>query len=402
MRKSNAMLFRYGTRVLCLGAALLLAAGPGLGQAPGPGVDVPQAPSFRPTPQQLAGLKIVPVVRAAFRAEHVTDGKIAANGDRTTPVYSPYSGRVVRVLAGLGEQVRQGQALMTIEASEFVQGQSDLLAAQATVAAAKAQLLQAQTTEERKRALLEARAGSQQDWQQSQSDLAAAQSAARTADAALAAVRNRLTILGKSAADIDALARAGSIDPLATVVAPIDGTVTDRQVGPGQYIQAAAASPVYTVSDLSSVWLVANLREGDAPYVHVGEAIEVHVLALPERVFSARLSYVAPGLDPASHRLAVRAQIANPQGLLKPEMFARFSVLAGSAAQAPAVPLSGVIHEGAQARVWIARADGTLVLRPIRPGRSANGLLEVLEGVAVGEQVVASGALFIDRAAEGD
>ena len=386
-----------------LSAALLLpAAGPARAQSPAGPAAATAAPSFHPTAQQLASLKIVPVGRATFRAEHITDGKIAVNGDRTTPVYSPYSGRVVQLLAGLGETVRQGQPLMTIEASEFVQGQSDLLAAQATAAAAHAQLSLAQATEQRKHGLFDARAGSLQDWQQSQSDLAAAQSAARTADAALGAVRNRLAILGKSPADIDALARADHIDALATVVAPIDGTVTDRQVGPGQYVQAAAATPVYTVSDLSSVWLVANLREADAPYVRVGEPIEVHVLALPDRVFSARLSYVAPSLDPASHRLAVRAQIANAQGLLKPEMFATFSVLSGSAAQAPAVPLSGVVYEGAQARVWIARPDGVLELRPIRPGRAANGLLEVLEGVRVGEQVVASGALFIDRAAQGD
>ena len=358
--------------------------------------------TFKPTKAQLDSLKIVTIANTTFRAEHTTDGKIAFNADRTTPVFSPYSGRVTKVLVGLGEYVKQGQPLLSLQAAEFVQGQSDLLTAQAGVASAHAQLSMAVTTEQRKHALYEAKAGALQDWQQSQSDLAAAQSASRTADAALAAVRNRLSILGKSDAEIDALASAQKMDPVAYVVAPISGTVTDRQVGPGQYLQAGAGNPVYTVGDLSNVWLVANVRETDAPYVKKGDTVEVHVVALPERTFTARVTYVSPTLDPTSRRVTVRAEIANPQGLLKPEMFASFNIVSGNPASAPAVPDSGVIYEGGDARVWIAGDDGTLALRKIKAGRSANGFLEVLEGVKPGEKVVASGALFIDRAAQGD
>jgi cobalt-zinc-cadmium efflux system membrane fusion protein len=358
--------------------------------------------TFKPTKEQLASLKIVTIARTGFRAEHVTDGKIALNLDRTTPVFSPYSGRVTQVLAGPGDVVKQGQPLAALQASEFVQGQSDLLSAQAGQASATAQLSLAQTNEKRKHALFDAKAGSLQDWQQSQSDLAAAQSAARTADAALAAVRNRLAILGKSESDINALARAEKMDAVAYIVAPINGTITDRQVGPGQYLQSGASNPAFTVANLSTVWLVANVRETDAPFVKKGETVEVHVVALPDRVFTARVTFVAPTLDPNSRRLMVRAEIANPDGQLKPEMFASFNIVSGSQAQAPAVPDSGVIYEGSEARVWIAGDDGTLSLRKIRPGRSANGMLEVLEGVKAGEKVVASGALFIDRAAQGD
>jgi len=358
--------------------------------------------TFKPTPAQLASLRIATIARANFRAEHITDGKIALNADRSTPVFSPYSGRVTQILAGLGDAVKQGQPLLALQATEFVQGQSDLLSAQATQAASRSALSLAQTNEQRKHALFDAKAGSLQDWQQSQSDLAAAQSAAHTADAALAAVRNRLAILGKSEADIDSLARAEKMDPVAYVLAPIAGIVTDKQVGLGQYLQSGATNPAYTVGDLSTVWLIANVRETDAPFVKKGETVEVHVVALPERVFTARITYVAASLDPATRRLTVRAEIANPDGLLKPEMFASFSILSGSKANAPAVPETGVIYEGSEARVWILGDDGTLSLRKIQPGRSANGLLEVLEGVKPGEKVVASGALFIDRAAQGD
>ena len=360
------------------------------------------AGTFKPTAAQLASLKIATVTRASFRTEHSTDGKIAVNADRTTPVFSPLSGRVTQVLASLGDLVKQGQPLLALQASEFVQGQSDLLGAQAALATARSQLALAQTTEHRKHALYDIKAGSLQDWQQSQADLAAAQNTARTAEAALAAVRNRLAILGKSESEIDALARAEKMDPVAYVVAPIAGIVTDKQVGLGQYLQSGASTPAYTIGDLSTVWLIANVRETDAPHVTKGESVEVRTIALPDRVFTAKITYVAPSLDPATHRLTVRAEISNSNGTLKPEMFASFSILSNEQASSPAVPESGVIYEGPEARVWIVRDDGTLALRRIRPGRSANGLLEVLEGVKPGEKVVAGGALFIDRAAQGE
>jgi len=399
----EAMGWRRATCAAFALAALAVVPAAWSEQAPQPAAAPATAPgTFKPTKAQFDALKIVTIARTSFRAEHITDGKIALNADRTTPVFSPYSGRVTKVMVGLGEYVKQGQPLLALQASEFVQGQSDLLSAQAGVASAHAQLSLAVTNEQRKHALYDAKAGSLQDWQQSQSDLAAAQGAARTADAALAAVRNRLAILGKSEAQIDELANAGKMDPVAYVLAPISGTVTDRQVGPGQYLQAGASNPVYTVGDLSNVWLVANVRETDAPFVKKGDTVEVHVVALPERTFSARVTYVAPTLDPSSRRVTVRAEITNSDGLLKPEMFASFTILSGSPGSAPAVPDSGVIYEGSDARVWIAGDDGTLALRKIKPGRSANGFLEVLEGVKPGEKVVASGALFIDRAAQGD
>jgi cobalt-zinc-cadmium efflux system membrane fusion protein len=367
-----------------------------------PAPSAPSTAGFKPTQVQLAGLKIAAVAHTNFQTEEITDGKIALNADRTTPVFSPYSGRVTRVLASMGDIVKAGQPLLALQASEFVQGQSDLLSAQASVASAHAQLTMAQGNERRKHALFDARAGSRQDWEQSQSDLAAAQSSTQGADAALAAVRNRLAILGKSDAEIDAIGKAQAVHADAYVVAPIDGTVTDRQVGLGQYLQAGAAPPPFTVGDLATVWLIANVRESDSPYIHTGQTVKVRVNALSERELTARIVHVAASLDPATHRLAVRAEIANPDGALKPEMFASFRILSGSSASAPSVPESGVLYEGSQARVWILGPDGALFLRTIRTGRSAHGQVEVLEGVVPGEQVVASGSLFIDRAAQGD
>lgn len=391
-------------RVLCgaVVAALVLAASAARCAEPAPKPEAPAPVTFKPTKEQLASLKIVTVAAASFRDEHTTDGKIALNADRSTPVFSPYSGRVTKIQAKIGDVVHQGQTLFSLQASEFVQGQSDLLAAQSGLSAARAQLSLAEATERRKHALFDAKAGSLQDWDQSRSDLTAAQSAERTATAALAAVRNRLAILGKSEEEIDALGRAEHMDPVAFVVAPISGTVTDKQVGMGQYVQSGAGTPAYTVSSVDSVWLVANVRETDAPLVRIGQELEVHLVAFPERSFNARITFVSPTLDPNTRRMTVRAEIANPDHALKPEMFATFKIVSGARSKSPAVPISGVIFEEAQARVWVQADDGSLALRRFKPGQSANGLLEALDGISVGEKVVASGALFIDRAAQGD
>lgn len=354
--------------------------------------------TFQATPAQLAGFQIETVVARTFHSLRSTDGKIGLDLDRTTPVFSPYSGRVVRVMANPGERVRRGQPLMAVEATEFVQGQNDLIGAAATLASARAQLAQARLNEQRKHGLFEARAGAQQDWQQARTDLSAAVSTERSAEVALTMVRNRLRILGKSDAEIDRLENAQRIDPVANVVAPIDGTVTDRQVGPGQYIQSGSGNPQFSIGDLSTVWLIANVRETDAPLMKIGEPLQVRVLALPDRTFDARITYVAASIDPATRRLAVRAEIANPDGLLKPEMFASFRITTGDERTSPAVPAGAIVYEGAQARVWVAGDGGRIGLREIRPGRSDGGMVEVLDGLKPGERVVTSGTLFIDRA----
>ena len=184
--------------------------------------------SFRASAGQMKTLTVEAVGLHGFVSEELTEGKIAANGDRATPVFSPYSGRITRIVAGLGDTVKAGAPLATLEASEFVQAQNDL-------ATAVSQVKLARITETRKHALYDAKGGSLQDWQGAQNELSAAESA-------LSAIRNRLTILGKSPAEIDALENNHSINPVATLSAPIAGVVVDRQVGPGQYVQAGSAT----------------------------------------------------------------------------------------------------------------------------------------------------------------
>jgi cobalt-zinc-cadmium efflux system membrane fusion protein len=341
--------------------------------------------TFRATTQQLKSLTVEPVGLHGFVSEELTEGKIAVNGDRATPVFSPYSGRVTRVIAGLGDTVRGGAPLATVEASEFVQAQNDL-------STAAAQVKIARISETRKHALYDAKGGSLQDWQQAQADLTAAESVRNS-------VRNRLKILGKSAVEIDALEASSSMSAAATIAAPIAGMVVDRQVGPGQYLQAGSGTPVFTIADPSSVWLLANVREADAGLVRLGQAVEVHVLAYPTRAFKARVTYVAALVDPVTHRLPVRAEIENRDAALKPEMFANFRILTSDAVNSPAVPESAVVYEGDAAHVWVLSGDGLLAYRSIRTGRNNDGLVEVLDGLKPGERIVTKGGLFIDQVA---
>jgi len=363
--------------------------------------------TFRPTKEQWAGFKIEPVQLVSFRPEQVTEGSIAIDDDLTTPVFSPYSGRVIKLIAKLGDVVEAGAPLFAIQASEFVQAQNDLITALANLQTARSQLAQAQTNEKRAHELYLAQGGALKDWQQAQTDLTTAQNTVRSNDIALAAVRNRLRILGQGPKEIASLEAQPTqrLDPVAIVPAPIGGTITQRQIGLGQYINSTAggaSNPVYTIGNLSTVWLIANVREVDAPLMRIGQPVEVHVLAFPGRVFKAKISWVAPSIDASTHRLSVRADVENPDGALKPGMFANFSIITGEAQTASAVPQSAIVYEGDTARVWVAGDEGTIAARSVRTGQIADGMVEILAGLSPGEKIVTSGALFIDRAAGND
>ncbi len=347
------------------------------------------AHAFRPTTEQWATLKVTAVEARAFQTEQVTDGTIAYDDDGTTPVFSPYSGRVTKLFARLGDVVMQGAPLMAVEASEFAQAESD-------IATARAQASLATQTEKRQYDLYVAKGGALKDWLQAQADLTAAQGS-------LLAARNRLRILGKTDAEIDALERrpARSLKGAETVIrAPIAGTVIQRQVGLGQFISAGASTAVYSIGNLATVWVVASVRETLAPQVRVGMPIDVHVLAYPHRVVPATIAWVAPAVDPATHRLFVRADLDNRDGSLKPMMFVDVTIHAGDETRAPAVPKSAIVYEGQDARVYVVRDDGSVALKEVHIGRSAGDMEEVTEGLAVGERIVSGGTLFIDRAAD--
>jgi membrane fusion protein, heavy metal efflux system len=355
---------------------------------------------FYPTEAQWATLTVEPVQQRVFRSEHVTEGKIAVDEDRSTPIFSPYAGRVTKLFVKPGDTVTVGQPLFTVEAADMVQAQNDFISAVTALNKAKSALNLAQINDKRQRLLYDGKAVPLKEVQNARAVLDAAENDLRSAEVALEATRNRLRILGKTDQEITEFQEKGTINPATPIYAPIAGTVVQRKVGPGQYVGTGATDPVFIIGDLSTVWVVAYIRESEAPAVHIGQAIYFTVLAYPDRAFPANISYVAAALDPTTRRLLVRATVNNSAGLLKPEMFAIVKILTGEGDTAVAVPRDAVIYEGGTARVWVVRGDSKAIeLRRIKVGLTSGNMVEVVDGLAAGDRVVTKGSLFIDRVA---
>jgi len=356
---------------------------------------------YTPTAAEWASLTVQPVMQRPFRAEHVTEGKIAIDEDRATPVFSPYAGRVTKLLVRPGNHVDQGQALFVIEAPDNVQAQNDFITASTGYNKAKSQLELAQIQDKRARDLYEGKAAPLKEYQQAQAALISAQNDVQSTTTALEAARNRLRILGLTEDAISSFQTKGRINPETTIYSPITGTVVQRKIGPGQYVSAGASDPVFVIGDLSTVWLTAFVRETEAPAIEIAQEMLFSVLAFPGRVMSARINYVSAAIDPASRRLMVRATITNPDGVLKPEMFANVTIYSSADRPAVGVPKTALIYEGDQVRVWVVRDDKSIELRQIKIGLANGDLVEVKGNLSPGEQIITRGSLFIDRAASG-
>jgi len=356
---------------------------------------------YKPTDVEWASLTVAPATQKVFRAEHVTEGKISIDEDRSTQVFSPYTGRVTKLLMRAGDHVEQGQPLFVLEATDTVQAQNEFIAALTATNKARSALDLAQTQGKRAKELFDGKAIPLKDYQSAQATEIQAENDMRSAQTALEASRNRLRILGLSEADIASFQDKGRINPELTVVSPIAGTVVQRKVGPGQYINAGATDPVFVIGDLSTVWLTGYVREADADDVAVGQDVSFTVLSSPGRTRTARINYVATAIDSTTRRLTIRATIDNSDGSLKPEMFANVTIFSPGDHPAVAVPKQALIYEAENVRLWVAHDDKTIELRPVKVGLSSGNLVEVTENLRPGEQVVVKGGLFIDRAASG-
>jgi cobalt-zinc-cadmium efflux system membrane fusion protein len=357
--------------------------------------------TYRPSDTEWASLVVETVQKRAVWPEHVTEGKIAIDEDRATPIFSPYSGRVTKLLAKPGDHVERGQPLFVVEANDTVQALSDFMTAVSTYNKAQSNLALAQTVEKRSRDLYEGKAVPLRELQQAQAELTTAQNDFRTSETVLEAARSRLRILGRTDSEISTFQNTGKITSETPIAAPISGTVVQRKIGPGQFVSAGASDSVFVIGDLSAVWLIAYVREAEASKVQIGQRLGFTVLAYPERVFEAKVSHVAATLDPVTRRLTLRANIQNPDGALKPEMFATVGIFVGTEQFIAVVPREAVIHEGNTARVWVVREDKTIEARAVRPGAVIGGGIQILEGLQAGERVIARGTLFVDRAATG-
>lgn len=356
---------------------------------------------YRPTPAEWATLVAEPIEQRSFRTEQITEGKISINEDRATPIFSPYAGRVTKLLAKPGDIVTRGQPLFVVEATDTVQSLNDFMSAVTTYNKARSNLDLARIVEKRNHDLYDGKAVALKEWQQAQAELITAQNDMRSAETALEAARNRLHILGRTDEEIATFQETGKINPETPIAAPLSGTIVQRKVGPGQYVNSGSSDPVFIIGDLSEVWITAFVRETDAAKVGIGQDIEFAVLAYPNKVYSAKIDYVAAALDPTSRRLLVRATVENPDSQLKPEMFATVTIFGGAESKTVAAPREALIYEGDLVRAWVVHDDQSIELRHVHTGLVSGRMVQILDGLQPGERVITKGSLFIDRAAAG-
>lgn len=349
--------------------------------------------AFRPTAQQMQQLSFRTVGTGDDPDAVQATGIISVNQDASTPIFLPVSGQIGNVFVEAGQRVARGQPLFDISSTDYVDVRNAMLNAAAQRATASAQLQNAQQNAERQKEIFATAGGAEKDYRQAQADLVAARSAMRAADAGLTAARDKLVLLGKSP--------SSGASMRAVFRAPVSGTVASRAIAPGQYVTAGGTDALMTIADLSRVWLVAQLSEQDASSVHVGDIVSVTTPAYPGRVFQATIQNIAAELDPVTHRLPVRATVANPDGALKPQMFASFSIRRRTPRAALLVPSQAVIHEGDSARVWVVGRNGLLWSRAVRVGDSANGYDSIVSGLRPGERIVSGGAIFVNEAGLG-
>jgi cobalt-zinc-cadmium efflux system membrane fusion protein len=380
----------HGLRVVLFFAALHISVAAAEGTTKG-------ADFVRVVPDQLHQLEVVKVESYAFVDQRSAIGQIAFNEDASTPVLTPFSGRVTRLIAKIGDLVKRGDPLLEIDSPEQVPPQNELIAAQSARNKARSQLNLAQIVEKRARDLYEGKAAPFKDLQQAEAQLAAAQSDMRSTETAFEAARIRLRILGHADAEISELERKGAISRVTRITAPIDGTVISRKVGPGQHVKSDSAEALYVIADVSTMWLKAQIFEQDIAFVRIGQEIEAKVAAAPDRTFTARIVNMASASDLATRRIMVRSEIGNPDGVLKSEMFATFKIGIAEPSVTPAVPIDAVIRESDLATVWVQTEPMLFKRRVVDIGIQQNGLTQIRRGLAVGELVISRGAIFVDN-----
>jgi cobalt-zinc-cadmium efflux system membrane fusion protein len=353
--------------------------------------------SVQVTADQLHQIETMNVELYPFRALKFAIGQIAYNEDTTTAVMTPFPGRVTRLVAKVGDTVKRGDPLFELDSPEVVQPQNEFIAALTATNKARSQLDLARIVEKRFKDLYEGKAAALKEWQQAQAQLVGADNDMRSAESALEAARARLRIVGFSDEEVAALKDKGVVRRATPIPSPIDGTVIARKVGPGQYVRNDTGEALYTVADLATMWLKAQVPENDIPFIRLGQDVEIKVSALPDRIFKARVTAISAATEATTRRIVVRSEIPNPDGALKSEMFASFRIATGADEPWPSVPIEAVIREGDLAVAWVEEEPMVFRRRNVKLGIERDGRVQILEGLKAGELIAGRGAIFVEN-----
>jgi membrane fusion protein, heavy metal efflux system len=331
--------------------------------------------------EQMSHVQVVTIQPVKLTRTLRLSGAVAFNAFSTTPVITQVGGPVSRILVVPGERVKQGQPLLDVSSPDY----SVLLAAYLK---AKDTYRVADKNYDRAKDLFEHHAISDRDLLQAESDRNQAQ-------ADLFSTEQGLKVLGITNPDsLLAKMPSGAEVPL---LAPISGEVVERLVAPGQVL-TAGTTQAFTISDMSTVWVLANVYQGDLAYVKNGDDVTVQTDSYPD-TFHGKISFVSPALDPATRTLQARIVVQNPGEKLKRDMYVTVTVTAGFVPNAIAVPNAAVLRDDEnQPFVYVATASNQFGRRQVEIGQSQGGQTQVLKGLSPGEKVVGDGSLFLQFA----
>jgi cobalt-zinc-cadmium efflux system membrane fusion protein len=334
---------------------------------------------------QLKAVKVEEVGERLFGIKREAVGNIDFNQDDSLQVFTPYPGRITRLSAKAGDDVKKGQVLFEIDSP-------DLTTAEGTLIQNAAQLELTTKALKRAQELFAAKGAAQKDVEQAISDH-------KTAEGNYNAARSAVRIFGKTDAEMDQMVATHRIDSQMPVPSPMDGRVTARNAAVGLYVQPGNTPAPYTVSDVTTMWMMASVPEADIPLLRLGQDVEIEVAAFPNRIFKGKITNIGASVDPNTHRIQVRSHVKDPEHELRAQMFATFIIRTGEAVKSPAVPEGGVVREGdGTMTVWVTTDGRRFTQRTVKIGLQQDGFDQVLDGLKPGERIATEGALFMDNA----
>jgi cobalt-zinc-cadmium efflux system membrane fusion protein len=336
------------------------------------------------TADQSKEIKSGPVSTYDFQEVKEAVGVIDFDKYKTADVFSPYQGRINKVLVEAGNEVKKGQTLYTVLAPDVAQASSVLLGSAGV-------LRQSNETLRRAKELFEFKSISQKELEQNVSDQ-------QTAEANFLAAKKSMELYGFSNAEIDSVINGHKIDIELNIKSPINGRVITRNASTGQLVQPGVAPAPITVSDTNNLWMVAQVPESEVPLYKVGQHVTVRVQAYKDKLFPAKIVYVGDSVDPNTRRLTLYAQIRDLEHELKPQMLASFSIELTKPETYPAIPAEALVRENNGTRIVWVTADGKMFKRQIvKVGITQAGLVQILDGLQPGEVIAMNKALFLSN-----
>ena len=370
--------FRPALLATLLAAAVLAGCGKGPAEsAAEPAVD----PDLVLVNAEMArNFKVAPLAMQMVSTERDLPGRIEANEQLVTRIGASVTGRVTEVSAEVGARVRAGQELARVSSPELTNAQLAWLRAHSATN-------QAQRAVERAQLLIQADVIGSAELQRREAELSIAR-------AELRAATDQLLLQGVSESYIERLRDKGQLSPYAGINATRSGVVIERKISQGQVAQPG--DPLFTIADLSKVWVVGALPEQDAAAVQMGQRVEIKVSALGQRQFKGKVVFVSDTISPETRTLMVRTEVDNADRALKPQMLATLRII-GAARQQLALPEAAVVRDNDKDYVYVQVAAGQFRLTPVELAPASNGLRPLLKGPAAGTPIVVDGAFHLNN-----